>query len=92
MSAVYRKTLKGIDEAAFNSSGLPARLVNYLMVVDGKTSADELQLANPHLPSLAIVCDGLREQGFLEIMEGSAANAGHGRSRSTASQAFAAIQ
>jgi hypothetical protein len=76
MSVIYRKTVKGIDEAAFGGNGLPPRLVNYLLVVDGNNTIEVLQGANPHLPSMAIVCDGLREQGFLEVIQSGAAVAG----------------
>jgi hypothetical protein len=76
MSTIYRKTVKGIDEAAFGGNGLPPRLVNYLLVVDGNNNIEMLQAANPHLPSMAIVCDGLREQGYLEVVQAGAATAG----------------
>jgi hypothetical protein len=66
MSMIYRKSLKGIDELAFKSSGLPMRLLSYLTVIDGESSVDQLAARNPQLPSLAIVLQGLAEQGFLE--------------------------
>ena len=75
MSNIYRKSLKGIDELAFKSAGLPLRLVSYLLVVDGEASADQLAARNAHLPSMAVVLKGLQEQGFLEMVgEGSSAN------------------
>jgi hypothetical protein len=67
MSMIYRKSLKGIDELAFKSSGLPMRLLSYLTVIDGESSVDQLAARNPQLPSLAIVLQGLAEQGFLEV-------------------------
>ena len=36
MSLIYRKSLKGIDEVAFKSTGLPLRLASYLLAVDGQ--------------------------------------------------------
>ncbi len=73
MSKVYRKTLKGIDEVAFKSTGLPLRLLSYLIAVDGEASVDQLAGRNPQLPSIAVVLQGLADQGFLEFI-GTAAN------------------
>ena len=73
MSAIYRKSFKGIDEVAFKSNGLPMRMMSYLVVVDGEASVDQLAARNPQLPSLQAVLQGLAEQGFLEVA-GSAAN------------------
>jgi hypothetical protein len=73
MSTIYRKSLKGIDELAFKTNGLPMRLMSYLMVVDGESGADQLAANNPQLPSLQAVLQGLAEQGFLEVT-GSDAN------------------
>ena len=67
MSNIYRKSLKGIDEVAFKSTGLPMRMASYLLAVDGESSVDQLAAKNPQLPSLAIVLQGLLEQGFLEV-------------------------
>jgi hypothetical protein len=72
MSIVYRKSLKGIDEVAFKSTGLPMRMASYLLAVDGESSVDQLAAKNPQLPSLAIVLQGLLEQGFLEVASSSA--------------------
>lgn len=73
MSNVYRKSFKGIDEVAFKTSGLPMRMMSYLVAVDGESSVDQLVARNPQLPSLAAVLQGLQEQGFLEIA-GTVAN------------------
>jgi hypothetical protein len=73
MSIIYRKSLKGIDEVAFKSGGLPLRLVSYLLAVDGEASVDQLTARHQHLPSMQIVLQGLAEQGFLEVA-GSAEN------------------
>lgn len=73
MSIIYRKSLKGIDEIAFKSTGLPLRMMSYLLIVDGESSLDQLTARNPQLPSIQIVLDGLREQGFLENI-GSSTN------------------
>jgi hypothetical protein len=73
MSAIYRKSFKGIDEVAFKTTGLPMRMMSYLLVVDGESSVDQLVARNPQLPSLQAVLQGLQEQGFLELA-GMAAN------------------
>ncbi len=73
MSIIYRKSLKGIDEVAFKSSGLPMRLSSYLLAVDGQSSVDQLVARNAQLPSMATVLQGLMEQGFLKVA-GNAAN------------------
>ena len=67
MSIIYRKSLKGIDEVAFKSSGLPLRLVSYLLAVDGEASVDQLATRFQNLPSLQAVLEGLCGQGFLEV-------------------------
>lgn len=67
MSVIYRKSLKGIDEVAFKSSGLPLRLVSYLLAVDGEASVDQLAARYQNLPSLQAVLEGLAGQGFLEV-------------------------
>lgn len=66
MSIIYRKSLKGIDEVAFKSTGLPMRLMSYLLAVDGVSNIDQLVVRNPQLPSLGAVLQGLQEQGFVE--------------------------
>lgn len=67
MSIIYRKSVKGVDEVAFKSSGLPMRLTSYLLAVDGESSVDQLTARHPNLPSLGLVMQGLVEQGFLEV-------------------------
>jgi hypothetical protein len=73
VSTIYRKTFKGIDEVAFKTTGLPLRMMSYLIAVDGQSSVDQLAARNPQLPSLQAVLQGLQEQGFLEVA-GVAAN------------------
>jgi hypothetical protein len=72
MSAIYRKSFKGIDEVAFKTTGLPMRMMSYLLVVDGETSVDQLTARHPQLPSLAVVLQGLLEQGYLELVAAAA--------------------
>jgi hypothetical protein len=73
MGTIYRKSLKGIDELAFKTSGLPMRLMSYLAVVDGESNIEQLAARNPQLPSLDVVLQGLQQQGFVEVA-GSDAN------------------
>jgi len=73
LSNIYRKTLKGVEEVAFKSTGLPLRLLSYLLAVDGEASVDQIAVRNPQLPSIAVVLEGLADQGFLEII-GTSAN------------------
>ena len=73
MGVIYRKSLKGIDELAFKTNGLPMRLMSYLMAVDGTTNIEQLVASNPQLPSMDVVLGGLMQQGFVEVA-GSDAN------------------
>lgn len=73
MSTIYRQSLKGIDEVAFKSGGLPLRLVSYLLVVDAESSVDQLIARHPNLPSMQAVLQGLMGQGFIEVA-GTSAN------------------
>ena len=81
MSIIYRKSLKGIDEVAFKSSGLPLRLVSYLLAVDGEASVDQLAARFQNLPSLQAVLEGLCGQGFLEVAGASDNVVGIGQMR-----------
>jgi hypothetical protein len=81
MSNVYRKSFKGIDEVAFKTTGLPMRMMSYLLVVDGESSVDQLVARNPQLPSLAAVLQGLAQQGFLEVASVAANVVGIGAAR-----------
>ena len=67
MSIVFKKSLKGIDEIAFKTNGLPLRLVSYFLAVDGVAKVDELARRNLHLPSVGAVLQGLMEQGYVEL-------------------------
>ena len=68
MSNIYRQSLKGIDEIAFKSGGLPLRLVSYLLVVDGEASVEQLVSRHLNLPSMQAVLQGLCSQGFIEVI------------------------
>ena len=50
MSIIYRKSLKGIDEVAFKSSGLPMRLSSYTQPTYAPAPAPEQSYAPPPPP------------------------------------------
>jgi hypothetical protein len=72
MATVYRKSMKGIDEIAFKTAGLPMRLVSYLAIVDGESTVEQLAARHPQLPSLDVVLNGLVQQGFIEVASSDA--------------------
>ena len=65
MNIVYKKTMKGVEEAALQSKGLALRLRIYLLLVDGAKSVDELIHTNPALPEIDMVLKALCDEGFL---------------------------
>jgi hypothetical protein len=75
MATIYRKSLKGIDELAFNSGCLSLRLTSYLLAVDGVSSSEELTARNPHLPSMGVMLQDLMQQGLIELVASSASAA-----------------
>lgn len=99
MSNIYRQSLKGIDEIAFKSGGLPLRLMSYLLIVDGEASVDQLVSRHQNLPSMQAVLQGLHSQGFIEVA-GIAANVvdigqmrvGNGASFAASAQSFSPPQ
>ncbi len=87
MPTIYRKSLKGIDELAFKSGRLTLRLTSYLLAVDGVSTTDELAARNPHLPSMDVILNGLAQQGFIEMVNATAAPAPLAQMPSAAQQA-----
>jgi hypothetical protein len=67
MSIIYKKSLKGVEEVALRSKGLPLRLRAYLLLVDGTKSAAEIQSENAGLPEVEMVLGALKDEGYLEI-------------------------
>ena len=47
MSTIYKKTLKGVEEASLRSQGLQLKFREYLKLVDGVKSADEIRMRQP---------------------------------------------
>jgi hypothetical protein len=68
MSTIYKKTLKGIEEAALRSQGLQLKFRAYLKLVDGKQSVTEIQSANPSLQELDAALIVLKDEGYIEIL------------------------
>ncbi len=67
MSIVYKKSLKGVEEVALRSTGLQLKLRAYLLLVDGKKSAADIQSANTSLPEVEMVLVALKNEGYLEV-------------------------
>ena len=42
MSMIYKKTLKGVEEASLRTEGLQLKLRTYLKLVDGVKSTDDI--------------------------------------------------
>jgi hypothetical protein len=68
MGAVYKKTLKGVEECALRSQGLQLKLREYLKQVDGLKSAEDIQRANPNLQEVGAVLIALNADGYIEIL------------------------
>lgn len=66
MNTIYKKTLKGVEETALRSQGLQLRLREYLKLVDGVTSADEIQRSHPDLIEVDVVLTVLQSDGYIE--------------------------
>ncbi len=68
MNTIYKKTLKGVEETALRSQGLQLRLREYLKLVDGIKSADEIQRTRPDLIEVDVVLSVLQSDGYIEIL------------------------
>jgi hypothetical protein len=68
MNTIYKKTLKGIEETSLRSQGLQLKLREYLKLVDGVKSVDEIQRANPHLLEVDVVLLVLKNDGYIEVL------------------------
>ena len=47
MGTIYKKTLKGVEETSLRSQGLQLKFREYLKLIDGVKSTDEIKCANP---------------------------------------------
>jgi hypothetical protein len=68
MNTIYKKTLKGIEETSLRSQGLQLKLREYLKLVDGVKSVDEIQRSNPHLVEVDAVLLVLKNDGYIEVL------------------------
>lgn len=68
MNVIYKKTLKGVEEAALRSEGLQIKLRTYLKLVDGVKSADEIKRANPSLMEVDAALIALQNEGYIESL------------------------
>ncbi|MGB7815996.1 MAG: hypothetical protein WBL28_06575 [Methylotenera sp.] len=68
MNTIYKKTLKGVEETALRSQGLQLRLREYLKLVDGTKSSDEIQRTHPDLIEVDVVLTVLQSDGYIESL------------------------
>lgn len=68
MSTIYKKTLKGVEEAALRTEGLQLKLRTYLKLVDGVKSTEEIKRANPSLSDIDIALTTLKNEGYIESL------------------------
>jgi hypothetical protein len=66
MNTIYKKTLKGVEETALRSQGLQLKLREYLKLVDGVKSSDEIQHSHPNLIEVDVVLAVLQNDGYIE--------------------------
>jgi hypothetical protein len=66
MNTIYKKTLKGVEETALRSQGLQLKLREYLKLVDGVKSSDEIQRSHPNLIEVDVVLAVLQSDGYIE--------------------------
>jgi hypothetical protein len=65
MNTIYKKTLKGVEEAALRSQGLQLKFREYLKLVDGVRSTAEILRANPNLTEVEVVLSVLKDEGYI---------------------------
>jgi hypothetical protein len=68
MSKIYKKTLKGVEEASLRTEGLQLKLRTYLKLVDGMKSVDEIKRANPNLLDVDAALSTLKNEGYIESL------------------------
>jgi hypothetical protein len=68
MNTIYKKTLKGVEETSLRTQGLQLKFREYLKLVDGVKSDDEIRRANPNLTELETVLSVLKEEGYIEVL------------------------
>ena len=68
MNTIYKKTLKGVEEASLRSLGLQLKFREYLKLIDGVKTTDEIKRANPSLQELDVALIVLKDEGYIEIL------------------------
>jgi hypothetical protein len=68
MSMIYKKTLKGVEEASLRTEGLQLKLRTYLKLVDGVKSTDDIKRANPNLLDVDAALSTLKNEGYIESL------------------------
>jgi hypothetical protein len=68
MSTIYKKTLKGVEEAALRTEGLQLKLRTYLKLVDNVKSTEEIKRANPSLSDVDVALSTLKNEGYIESL------------------------
>ena len=68
MNTIYKKTLKGVEEASLRSLGLQLKFREYLKLIDGVKTTDEIKRANPSLQGLDVALIVLKDEGYIEIL------------------------
>jgi hypothetical protein len=69
MNTIYKKTLKGVEETALRSQGLQLKLREYLKLVDGTKSAEDIQRTHPELFEVDVVLTVLQSDGYIESLQ-----------------------
>jgi hypothetical protein len=68
MSIIYKKTLKGVEEASLRSQGLQLKFREYLKLIDGVKSVDEIKHLYPGLPEVDAALIVLKDEGYIELL------------------------
>jgi hypothetical protein len=68
MSMIYKKTLKGVEEASLRTEGLQLKLRTYLKLVDGVKSTEDIKRANPNLLDVDAALSTLKNEGYIESL------------------------
>ena len=69
MNTVYKKTLKGVEENSLRTQGLQLKFREYLKLIDGVKSTDEIKRANPSVQELDAALIVLKDEGYIEMLQ-----------------------
>jgi len=68
MNTIYKKLLKGVEETSLRCLGLQLKFREYLKLIDGVKSTDEIKLANLCLLELDAALIVLEDEGYIEVL------------------------